>query len=370
MRKKWFKKAAAVVLIAGLLCMNLIGCGSGTTDQTTTDENGTEAVTSSPANTITEVETDAETDAETIETDQSDKDGEEINIVIGDQAKYFTFKVAEKLGLFEEEFAGENITVSVENFVDGTSELEAFSAGALDFAIIGDQPAVSAIANGSPLTIIGTYCSCSEGYALCAAEDSGIESVADLKGKNVAATSGTALHQLLLLMLEAEGMSIDDIEYYSMNSTEYFPAVLSGDIDAVVVTEPQLTSALNEYNMYMVCDATDYKTIINVILARDGFLEQYPDVSARMLKVFEEANVWVQENREEAIEIVAESGEVSEETLGSIYDTTEFSTVFSDEQTDSLMKTVEFLYSQGVLLETPTIDELFDDSYLKAAGIM
>ena len=345
MRNKMLKKAVLCLMVVGMLGTGLLGCGSESKENA------------------------ADEKKETVEKEEN-TEKEEIKIVIGDQAKYFTFKVAEKQGLFEKEFADDNITVSVENFVDGTSELEAFSAGALDFAIIGDQPAVSAISNGSPLTIVGAYCSCSKGYALCAADGSGIESVADLRGKKVAATSGTALHQLLLLMLESEGMTIDDIEYYSMNSTEYFPAVASGDIDAVVVTEPQLTSALTEYNMYQVCDASDYKTVINVILARNEFLEEHPDVAARMMKVFEEANTWVKENRDEAVAIVAESGEVPKETLESIYDTTEFSTVFSDEQVDSLMKTVDFLYNQEVLLEKPSLEELFDDKYLKDAGIM
>ena len=346
MRSKMLKKAVLGLVLVAMFGTTVLGCGSDTKNN---DAASTKKETSANSNT---------------------KQTEEINIVIGDQAKYFTFKVAQEQGLFEKEFADDNITVSVENFVDGTSELEAFSAGALDFAIIGDQPAVSAISNGSPLTIVGAYCSCSEGYALCAAEGSGIESVADLKGKKVAASSGTALHQLLLLMLESEGMTIDDIEYYSMNSTEYLPAVASGEIDAVVVTEPERTNALNEYNMYQVCDASDYKTIINVILAGNEFLEEYPDVAVRMMKVFEEANTWVKENKEEAIDIVAESGEVPRETLESIYDTTEFSTVFSEEQVDSLMKTVDFLYNQEVLLSKPELEDLFDDTYLKEAGIM
>ena len=63
--------------------------------------------------------------------------------------------------------------------------------------------------------------------------------------------------------------------------------------------------------------------------------------------------------------------EMGERTLGeSIYDTTEFSTVFSDEQVDSLMKTVDFLHDQEVILTKPTLDDLFDDTYLKDAGIM
>lgn len=350
MRNKMLKKAVLSLMVVGMLGTGLLGCGSDS------KENAAEG----------NKKTTGEENTEKGETAEK----EEINIVIGDQAKYFTFKVAQEQGLFEKEFADDNITVTVENFVDGTSELEAFSAGALDFAIIGDQPAVSAISNGSPLTIVGAYCSNSKGYVLCAADGSGIESVADLKGKKVAATSGTALHQLLLLMLESEGMTIDDIEYYSMNSTEYLPAVASGDIDAVVVTEPERTNALNEYNMYQVCDASEYKTIINVILAGNEFLEEHPDVAVRMMKVFEEANTWVKENKEEAIDIVAESGEVPRETLESIYDTTEFSTVFSDEQVDSLMKTVDFLYNQEVLLTKPELEDLFDDTYLKEAGIM
>lgn len=345
MRNHMFKRVVAGLLVLGLLGGCLAGCGDST------ETGSTEKTGKSAGN--------------------ENKSDEKITITIGDQAKYFTYKVAEQKGMFDEEFKDDNIEVKVENFVDGTAELESFSAGALDFAIIGDQPAVSAISNGSPLKIVGAYCSCSKGYALCAREGSGIKSVKDLKGKKVAATSGTALHQLLLLMLESEDMTIDDIDYYSMQSTEYFPALESGEIDAVVVTEPQLTTALSEYGMKQVCDASDYKTIINVILARNEFLEEHPDVAARMMKVFEKANTWAKENKEEAIKIVANSSdEVTEDVLESIYDTTEFSTVFSDEQVDSLMKTVDFLYDQEVILKKPVLDDLFDDKYLKDAGIM
>lgn len=343
MKNQMLKKVVAGLLSVSMLGVCLTGC------------------TSSDA--------DSEKEAKTEE--DAGKSDEKITITIGDQAKYFTYKIAEQKGMFDEEFKDDNIEVKIENFVDGAAELESFSAGALDFAIIGDQPAVSAIANNSPLTIVGAYCSCSKGYALCAAKGSDIKSVKDLRGKKVAATSGTALHQLLLLMLESEGMTIDDVDYYSMQSTEYFPAVESGEIDAVVVTEPQLTTALNEYDMTQICDASDYKTIINVILARNEFLEEHPDLATRMMKVFEKANTWAKENKKEAIEIVANSSdEVTEDVLESIYDTTEFSTVFSDEQVDSLMKTVDFLHDQEVILNKPTLEDLFDDKYLKDAGIM
>ena len=56
----------------------------------------------------------------------------------------------------------------------------------------------------------------------------------DLKGKKVAGPRGTVLHQLLIAALIKEGMSVDDVEFLSMDQPAALSAMLSGTTPQVL----------------------------------------------------------------------------------------------------------------------------------------
>ena len=142
------------------------------------------------------------------------KESDELNgartIRIADQPYYYTAKVALQKGFLAEEF-GDDYKFEISLFENGTLINEAITAGEIDIAAYGDAPAIQGFANGIDVKIISTLWVSDNAYALVAGPNSGIESTADLKGKNLAFRAGTAPHQLLLKILDKEGLSESDV---------------------------------------------------------------------------------------------------------------------------------------------------------------
>lgn len=72
----------------------------------------------------------------------------------------------------------------------------------------------------------------------------GINTIADLKGKKVAAEEGAVDHFLLLLGMEKAGLTPQDIQFIPLETGQAAAAFVSGQVDAVAVFAPFTTQAL------------------------------------------------------------------------------------------------------------------------------
>lgn len=76
-------------------------------------------------------------------------------------------------------------------------------------------------------------------YRVVAKRSAGISSIRDLKGRKVATIPTTSSGYFFHLMLQKEGMSLDDVQVVSISPMEGMAAAIQrGDVDAVVIWEP------------------------------------------------------------------------------------------------------------------------------------
>lgn len=143
--------------------------------------------------------------------------------------------VAKKLGFFEEEFAKIGINkVEYAGFDGGPVVNEAFVAGELDFAAIGDVPGLTGLVNKVGSVWIGEGDSSSP-VVVAVKKGSSIKKAEDLKGKTVAVAFGTAYHNQYYKYFIENKISFDDFETVNLLPSNATPALLSGSIDAQVV---------------------------------------------------------------------------------------------------------------------------------------
>ncbi|MDR1914167.1 MAG: ABC transporter substrate-binding protein, partial [Clostridiales bacterium] len=113
---------------------------------------------------------------------------------------------------------------------------EALVAEELDFVVYTGMAGVLSRANGIEHTLLSiTSWGNGGGWKIIAGTDSGIESIADLKGKKIAYTRGASPHMYLIRVLEEAGVAFEEIEPLNMNPTEGAAGVASGSVDATVV---------------------------------------------------------------------------------------------------------------------------------------
>src|SRR6476620_3695087 len=118
--------------------------------------------------------------------------------------------VLKQKGLLEKEFAKDGISIIWVQSAGSNKALEFLNAGSIDFGATAGSAALVAKINGNPIKSIYVY-SRPEWTALVTGKDSKIAGIADLKGKRVAVTRGTAPHVFLVRALLSAGITDKDI---------------------------------------------------------------------------------------------------------------------------------------------------------------
>jgi aliphatic sulfonates family ABC transporter substrate-binding protein len=292
-------------------------------------------------------------------------------IRVGDIAGYEIIKIADEKGFFNEEFEKDGIEVQIYNFLSGPPEIEALSAKNLDLALMGDQPAVQGISNKIGIHIISGVSDGTEGNGLIVRTDSGINSIADLKGKRVAVPVGTTAHQTLIRMLEKNGLTVADIELVNLGAGDIPTSIQSGNIQAAVAYEPGLTNAEKTSGgaVKKLASAAGYKQIMSVFVARDGFAAEYPELVTRFLKAIRRAVLWRNDNFEESLAIMAKRIGLDPEILRISLELTPPKLALNEQHRAAILETSEYLYKNGITAEKITPTQAFEDKYAKEAGI-
>ncbi len=134
------------------------------------------------------------------------------------------------------------IEVDIKTFAKGPDVMQAILAGELDVGATASEAAISARGNAAPIYVVGGFAS--GGARLVATPDSGITSIADLKGKKVGVTRGGIHEVLLAAELGKNGLSEKDITITYLAFPDLNQALMQKQIDAMMQTEPQSSQAI------------------------------------------------------------------------------------------------------------------------------
>jgi aliphatic sulfonates family ABC transporter substrate-binding protein len=274
--------------------------------------------------------------------------------------------VAQKLGYFEED----GIDVELISFSYGPPIIEAFTSKSVDFGLVGDLPAYSGIANGIDITIIGTYSTSETQNGLIARNAANIKKLEDLKGKRVSVPFGSNSQPLLYLYLERAGLKDTDVEIINLSVTDSVASLVAGRIDAAVVWEPHLSTATKPGSgISELFSAEGFKLFVNPIIARGEFIAQYPEQTAKLLKVLNRAGIWAKEHQDEAAKIVADATEIDIEAVKINIRKRGLDPNLSTNRIDALILGAAQSFKYGLLTQKIDVAAHIDVSYLKAAGI-
>jgi putative hydroxymethylpyrimidine transport system substrate-binding protein len=139
-----------------------------------------------------------------------------------------TLIVAKEKGFFAEQ----NLEVELVAPADPNAPPRLVAAGQADLAVTYQPNLHLQIAEGLPVTRIGTLVD-TPLNALVAIEGKGIAKIADLKGKTVGYSIGGFEDVLLGRMLEKAGLNASDVKMVNVNFA-LTPALMAGQVDAVI----------------------------------------------------------------------------------------------------------------------------------------
>lgn len=219
-----------------------------------------------------------------------------------------TSLVLRHFGWLEEEFKADGTRIKWVFSAGSNRALEYLNANSIDIGSSAGLAALLAKANGNPIRTPYLF-SRPEWTALVVPKNSPIRSLADLKGKKVAATKGTDPYLFLLRALQTVGLKRSDIEHVSLQHADGRAALEQGRVDAWAGLDPHMAAAELEGDARLLYRNVGFNTygFLNV---REDFLATRANETARVLKAYERARAWTRANPSEAAKILSTEAKV------------------------------------------------------------
>ena len=207
---------------------------------------------------------------------------------------------------FEEE--GLNLT-AYESYVTGMALASALARGDIQVAYMCLIPAINVYANAKvPIKIVaGTH---KYGYGLVVNSEK-IKSIKDLEGSDIrlgCVREGGAVDVLLHKTIDKYDLEEKKIlnNIQRMNPPKQILAINTGQLDAAFLPEQWATMA-EKSNFKMLLMSQDIWPEMqgSVLVVKEELIRNHPEVLEKLVKISQKATDWINQNPQEAAEIVA-----------------------------------------------------------------
>ena len=234
-----------------------------------------------------------------------------------------TSLVLKDQGILEKRLAADGIAVKWVFSQGSNRSLEYLNGGSIDFASTAGLAAVLSRANGSPVKTV-YIASRPEWTALAVPKDSPIKSLADLKGKKIAATKGTDPYLFLLRSLHTAGLGKGDVEIVHLQHPDGRVALERGDVDAWSGLDPHLAASQLQAGSRLLYRNVEFNSY-GVLNVSDSFLKEQPQLIGKVIAAYEEARQWTLAHPQQTAELLAREAKLPLEVAKLQLSRTDFS---------------------------------------------
>lgn len=191
----------------------------------------------------------------------------------------------------------------------------------IDVAIVKTVSFLIGLSQGADWVMIGVYSEGAYSEGLLARKDSGIDTVADLKGKRIGYYRGSNGHYGLIMILRQHGISHDQVHLLHMSPAEQLTALANNEIDAAMAWEPWIQKMVHEGNARVLATEGDLGIYTNVatISVQREWLRDNRETAVRFLQALIMAYDALQEDHSDTVLAVAKAMETRKEWVEQIY---------------------------------------------------
>ena len=285
---------------------------------------------------------------------------------------WFPWQVAQDEKIFEKN----NVSVALKWFDGYLESINTLTAEQIDANSQTLNDTISVISGGADQVVVLVNDNSTGNDKIIVAE--GINSIADLKGKKVAAEEGTVDHFLLLLGLKKAGLTQNDIQFVPLETGKAATAFVAGQVDAVGVFAPFTTQALKRPNSKELFSSKEFPGAISdhLVFTRK-FVNEHPEQVQAMVDSWFATLDFIKANPDKATEIMAKRAGVSVAEYKEYANGTRIFTI--DENLKAFQPGTDmtalpyaadeiskFLVDAGLSKTKPDLSKLFDDRFVKA----
>ena len=218
--------------------------------------------------------------------------------------KYGVLPIIKARGDLDKALKEKGVNVKWVEFPAGPQLLEGLNVGSVAFGESGEAPPIFAQAANSNLVYVANQPAAPLAEALIVPKDSAIQSVQDLKGKRVVLNKGSNVQYLLLKVLEANHLKLDDIQVVYLPPADARAAFEKGAVDAWVIWDPFFAAAEKQLNAKVIATGQNLVNNHQFYLADRKFAEQHPDVLKIVVNELNTTTQWVSQHQTDAAKLL------------------------------------------------------------------
>jgi sulfonate transport system substrate-binding protein len=278
--------------------------------------------------------------------------------------------VIRKFGWMEEEFKPDGTTIKWVFSQGSNNSLEFINSGSTDFASTSGISALVARTNGFPIKMVYML-NTNEASMLMVTKDAPFKSIKDLKGKKIAATKGTDPYFFLLRALNANGMTMNDVEIVHLQHPDGLQALLRGSVSAWAGLDPHMASGEVNSGIRPLYRNAAFSSYVP-LNTTESFIKNHPAALERVLKVYEKAEMWILKNMDETAQIAAAESKQSPAVIQRALTRADFTKPIPEAiHIDTIRATIPILIDEGIVKKgsnpTAALNTLVDTSITKKA---
>ncbi len=294
---------------------------------------------------------------------------EEKTVRIGYQPSSSVLWVGKAKGFYDKEFLKEGAKVEWQSFLSGPVMIEAAAGDRVDILAVGNMPPLVAKAGGIDLKVIAKAAFNPATNALLVRPDSPIHSIADLKGKKVAAQVGSSVHFFLGQLLAQAGLSLKDVQLVNLAGPDQGPALESGAVDAIILWMPYRTQLEQAGKARVVADSSHVSGSLSLYAVRTGFAQENPALVESFLRATQKTNDYMKRHPKEILALLSKDSQFPASVLAESLKGFDWSLRLTAGDEKAMGDIKNFLLANRVIRKDFDIQELFDDSYAQKVGV-
>ena len=200
--------------------------------------------------------------------------------------------------------------INWKQFGGGGEVIKAMASGAVHIGEVGSAGISAAVSRGEPLELFWILDDIGSAEALVVKKDSGIKTVADLKGKKIAMPFNSTTHFHMMVALEQAKINPSDVQILNMRPPEVRAAWQRGDIDATFIWDPVLAEAKKDGTVILtsgkISADTGKATFDGYVVNRD-WAKANKDFMVKFVKVLAAADDTYRKNKAKFVKDSAEA---------------------------------------------------------------
>lgn len=282
--------------------------------------------------------------------------------------------IADKLGYFKE--AGLDVTSQL--IESGPDIAPLVAGGSAPVSIQTNFMDIILKSSNIPVKIVAPLAQIAGTQAVVGSSKLKLKSAKDLEGKTIGIPSGADVKFAIDNMGKELGVDVSKINYVNLAPSDAVVALQNGSIDAMAAWEPFITKAIQGGGKFLFSgtkselpDKTgdvNWMSVHTTVQVTDEYLKENQNTIKAMLGALEKATAYINDNREEAIKILAPELHLTEDELREIMNRNVYAMEVNDTYINGSngQAVGEYLKSVGNIKSIPEFASYHDLSLLKA----